>query len=126
MRAEFLIRQRATWDRNWQNDGKGPVDCPPTDRYTSPDGMDELLQAFDHDSVCADNHEIIIHDISMDLGHMPSVRNNRLEFYIRIDVESDEAKSIAGLQRILLDGLMFWCDNWVDDMRSEIIEVKHL
>lgn len=88
--------------------------------------MDELLESISHDSVCADGHELIIHDISIDLGKMPRILNKRLEFYFLIDVESDEAKSILGLQTILLNGLMFWCEKWIDDMRTEVIMVKHL
>ena len=125
MRAEFLIRLRATWDPNWQNLLGDPVECPLANRYSGPDGMDELLEGIEHDEGCADGHELIVHDIAIDLGHPPRILNNRLEFYILYDVESDEAGSIADLQRITLDGFMFWCEKWIDDMRVEVIEVKH-
>ena len=87
--------------------------------------MDDLLESISHDSVSANGHELIINEIAIDLGKMPRILNERLEFYFLIDVESDEAKSILGLQTILLDGLMFWCENWIDDMRTEVIMVKH-
>lgn len=87
--------------------------------------MDELLDSIQHDEICADGRELIIHDVSMDLGRMPRIIDGRLYFEFHYDVESEDAKSLRILQQIVIDGFMFWCDNWIDDIKVEVMEVKH-
>ena len=125
MRAEFLIRVEAQWDGDWQADDKPTAICPPADHYRTDAGMDDLLDGIQHDEACADGHELIVHDIAMDLGTMPRIIDGWLTFEVRYDVESDEAKSIKQLQRITLDGFMFWCDKWINSIMVSVVEVKH-
>lgn len=125
MRAEFLIRVEAQWDGHWQTDALNAEAIPSADHYRTDTGMDDLLDGIQHDIICADGRELIVHEVSMDLGTMPRIIDGWLTFEVRYDVENDEAKSIKELQRIALDGFMFWCDKWVNNIMVSVVEVKH-
>ena len=87
--------------------------------------MDDLLDGIQHDEVCADGEELIVHDVAMDLGMMPRIVDGWLTFEVCYDVENENAKSIKDLQKIALDGFMFWCDKWVNNIMVSVVEVKH-
>jgi hypothetical protein len=126
MRAEFLIRVEAQWDGHWQTKGKKAKPIPPADHYRTDTGMDELLESIQHDEVCADGRELIVHDVSMDLGRMPRIIDGWLAFEFHYDVENEEAKSLRELQKIALDGMMFWCDKWINNIMISVVETKHI
>lgn len=125
MRAEFLIRVDAQWDGHWQTDALNAEPIPSADHYRTDAGMDDLLDGIQHDEVCADGEELIVHDVAMDLGMMPRIVDGWLTFEVCYDVENENAKSIKDLQKIALDGFMFWCDKWVNNIMVSVVEVKH-
>lgn len=113
------MKVEAMWD------GRMAGAHPPADHYRTDEGMDELLESIQHDEICADGRELIVHDVSIDLGTMPRINDGWLIFKFHYDVENEEAKSIRELQSIALDGIMFWCNHWSLNIMVNVVEVKH-
>lgn len=123
MRAEFLVEITAKWDPHWQTfpdspDSKGSLPTP--DRNHVVENIDELLEGINHDEVCADGEDIIVHDIYIEDMDKLQVIDNTLKFQFVIDCESDIGK-LPKLRKVVYNGMMFWYDNWVNDITIKML-----